>query len=247
MLLPFVSIAEARAQSKEQCIAAFDEAQELRAALRLRSAREKLLVCSREACANPLRRDCEHTLEEVTRDLPTIAIAARDDDGRDLSGVTAFIDEERLALDASGRSLALDPGPHLIRLEHTGYVTVSREVVLRMGERNRPFTLTLHRNALPVSHEREREPKGSASATSMSPLAYVFGGVGVLGLGTFTYFAIDGRSEKSRLAGLCAPRCSDAEVAAVSTRYLAADVALGVGVAALIAAAYLAFLPRSAR
>jgi hypothetical protein len=116
-----------------------------------------------------------------------------------------------------------------------------------MGERNRPITLTLHRQAMPASREREGEPKGSASTTSMSPLAYVFGGVGVLGLGSFAYFAIDGRAEKSRLAGLCAPRCSDAEVAAVSTRYLAADVALGVGVAALIAAAYFAFLPRSAR
>ncbi len=58
-------------------------------------------------------------------------------------------------------------------------------------------------------------------------------------LGSFTYFAISGSSEKSDLRARCGSRCSDAEVASLKTRYILADVSLGVGIVALGVATYL--------
>src|SRR5262249_8758679 len=79
----------------------------------------------------------------------------------------------------------------------------------------------------------------SDGSRRISPLAYVLSGVGVLGLGAFTFFAITGKNEKDRLRDSCAPMCTNAEVNPVRARYIAADVSLGVSLVALGVAAYL--------
>lgn len=76
---------------------------------------------------------------------------------------------------------------------------------------------------------------------------WVLGGVGVAGLGVFAGFGLAGRSGQSDLEDRCSPRCSPAEAKSTKTKYLIADIGLGVGVVSLAAATYFALTaPRDA-
>jgi hypothetical protein len=234
----------ARAQTKEQCVTAFDNGQELREALKLRAAKERLLVCARDACPAPLRKDCAELLAQVIHDMPSVALGARDPEGHDVKDFTAVIDGERLSIDASGRALPIDPGPHDVRFEHARYGSVVEHVVVRVGERNRVILATFRappgRPPAPTPAAKPPPPPDPSQSVAEVPTAvYVLGAVGALGLGVFTFLAITGKSEKDKLVASCAPACSDAEVSRVRTRYIAADISLGIAMVALGAATYL--------
>jgi hypothetical protein len=233
----------AGAQTKEQCIAAFDNGQDLREKLKLRAAKDQLLVCARNACAAPLRKDCAELLEAVMRDLPSVSFGARDPDGHDLEGFTAVIDGERIAMDESGRAVPVDPGPHDVRFEHRAYPPVVEHVVVRVGEHNRVIVASFRAAPPPPPPPppppTPQTPPPKDKSSAVSPVALVLLGVGAIGLGAFGFFAITGKNEKNKLLGDCAPACSDDQVSRVRTRYIAADVSLGVGLVALGAAVYL--------
>jgi hypothetical protein len=73
--------------------------------------------------------------------------------------------------------------------------------------------------------------------------AIVLAAVGVTALGGGAYFALRGKAEVDDLRGSCAPRCAGADVDAAKTKLVIGDVAFGVSLVALGAAAYL-FLTR---
>lgn len=229
------------AQTKEQCIASFDDGQELRETLKLRAAREQFITCSRDACPPMLRRDCSHALEDLERDLPTVSLGAQDKSGADLSDLRVTIDGDPVKLDGSGRSVAVDPGQHVVKFERDGYRSAERHALIRMGERNRVIVVTLRKDGDTADPLADTDGQKTTPARRIHPLVWVFGGVGLAGLGGFTYFAISGKVEKDELEGICAPNCTDAETSAVKGRYIAADVSLGVGLIALGAAAYFLF------
>jgi hypothetical protein len=227
----------AGAQTRETCIPALEEGQTLRDQLKLRAARDKFILCARDACAAALRKDCAEALEAVTRDLPTLAVGARDEAGHDLPEVRVFVDGEPVAVE-QGRSVPVDPGQHVVRVEHATYPPVSERIVLRMGERNRAVVVTLRPPATPATPPPPRAPPAGPP-----PLAYGLAAVGLVGLGSFAFFAITGKNEHDRLAGQCAPACSDADVSGVRTRYIVADLSLLVGVVAAGIATYLFVTP----
>jgi hypothetical protein len=66
----------------------------------------------------------------------------------------------------------------------------------------------------------------------------IFVGVGAVGVGGFAGLGAWGRYKESKLELTCAPRCSKSEVSKVSTKYLLADVSLGVGLVSLAVGAY---------
>ena len=79
-------------------------------------------------------------------------------------------------------------------------------------------------------------------------LAYVIGGVGVAALAGFGYFAWSGKSRRNELADTCSPSCPKNQVDGVRSKYLVADILLGVGVVALGTGAYFYFsAPEPAR
>lgn len=59
-------------------------------------------------------------------------------------------------------------------------------------------------------------------------------GVGLVGFGVF---AALGRAKQSHLQNECEPHCTSSDSAPMKTEYLVGDIALGVGVAALVGAA----------
>ena len=67
----------ASAQNKAECVAAAQDAQDLREKNELQAAREKLLICAREACPKIVRVDCAKWLDEVQTSMPSIVVRAK--------------------------------------------------------------------------------------------------------------------------------------------------------------------------
>jgi hypothetical protein len=67
--------------------------------------------------------------------------------------------------------------------------------------------------------------------------AYVLGGLAVAGAASFSYFALSGHAEMGPL-DRCKPYCNPDDVQSVRTKYLLADISLGVSVLALAGAGY---------
>jgi hypothetical protein len=239
----------ARAQSREECVAAFDQGQSFRQQGQLRAARAKFVVCAADGCPAPLRKDCAQALASVDADLPTVVLGARDTAGHDVIPTAVYVDDQRVSV-ADGRAIAYDPGKHVIRFEHPPDAPVTEMVVLRVGEHDREILGTFPAaSPRPVSAAPsaafEAAPAPPRHASSSRPTGWIVGlaSIGVLGLGSFAYFGLTGESEKQQLTGPggCAPTCSDAQVNPVRVRYIAADASLGVGLVALGIAAYLFF------
>jgi hypothetical protein len=76
--------------------------------------------------------------------------------------------------------------------------------------------------------------------------AYALAGVGLLGVGGYGAFTLKGRADNDALIAGCKPDCSPTSVHHVRNLYLAADISLGIGVAALLASTYLFFRSDSA-
>jgi len=77
------------------------------------------------------------------------------------------------------------------------------------------------------------------SERSASPAAYVLGAAGVAGMAMFATFALLGKSDQHHLESTCSPHCNPADVDALRTKFLIADLALAVGVVSLGAATYI--------
>ena len=69
--------------------------------------------------------------------------------------------------------------------------------------------------------------------------AFTLAGVGLLGVGGYWTFNLKGSADNDALAALCKPDCNPTSVRHVRNLYLAADISLGLGVAALIGSTYL--------
>src|SRR5689334_21873446 len=81
----------ARADDREQCATAADQAQQLRDDGKYRRAREQLLICARDVCPAPIKRDCLEWLAQVESTAPTVVFGAKDG-AKDLSDVKVYVD-----------------------------------------------------------------------------------------------------------------------------------------------------------
>jgi hypothetical protein len=237
------------------CIQASDEGQTARDQGNLLRARELFAQCSEPKCPSLIRRDCTSWLEQVQLQIPTIVLSARDLDGRDLLDTRVSIDGQPLDDKAHGAPIEMNPGPHIIRWEHAGDEPREVRVALRSQEKNRVIVATFARSApdagLPSTApaaassgpNAQSEPKVPAGGSHVA--AYVLGGIGLVGLATFTYVGLRAKHDSDSLHQTCAPGCASSDVTALKTKLVVADVALGVGVAGLAAAAVVALVGRS--
>ena len=60
-----------------------------------------------------------------------------------------------------------------------------------------------------------------------------FGGVGVIGIGSFAFFGVTGKNDLNDLKSTCAPNCEPSKLDDAKTKLLIADISLGVGILAL--------------
>jgi hypothetical protein len=202
-----------------------------------------------------IRRDCTSWVEKVEPQIPSIVVGARDGEGHDVLDATVTVDGQ--PLDKARRGpLELNPGPHVVRWEGVGE-PVEMRIALRPEEKNRAVLATLTRpgatpSATASSTSDTGTPPGAEKSREIAPsgglpaASYVFGGVGVAALGVFTYFGLRARRDSSALHDECAPGCAHADVTALKTKLIVADVALGVGVLSLGAATFFALRGSSA-
>jgi hypothetical protein len=219
------------AVTKAECVAAYEEGQQSRARAALRQAREQFLVCADPACPNATRSDCTVWVGQLDDSMPTLAFAVTAEDGKDVTDVTVYVDDQKLAESLDGKALPVDPGKHTLRFERAGK-TVTLELVVREGEKNR---------AVPVAFGGgQPKPKPAVEGGTISPGVWVLGGIGVAGFGLFGVMGGVALGERADAEDTCAPDCTDSEVASIRAKFIVADVGLGVGIAATASAVVLA-------
>jgi hypothetical protein len=244
--LSMVVLASASARATDEagkCAQASNQAQDLRSANKLRAAREQLVQCVRDVCPAMVRSDCAQSIGEVDQAMPTVVVSATDASGRDLVDVKVSMDGEVLTTSLGGTAINVDPGPHAMRYEASGTSPVEEQLVFRVGEKNRALKVRFGGGAAaapvatgapPVPTEPERPARGGVPTASI-----ILGAVGIVALGSFTYFGLKGKSDADSLRSTCAPNCAQSDVDSVSTKLHVADASLAVGVVALGVAAYL--------
>jgi hypothetical protein len=216
--------------TNDACFAAAVEGQTLRKQGKLLDARTPFSACATPTCPSVVSDDCTRWLAELEDEIPTVVFGARDRAERDVPDVSITVDSK--AVDASGKPVALDPGPHVVRFLSPGRPVTQQTILTRAGEKNRTILVTL---ADPPPQEKHDE-------TSIPTATWILGGVGLAALGVFGLFAASGVSLYG--SANCSAGCSASDKSDVETRLRIADVSLGVGVVALGAAAVIYFLPR---
>src|SRR5262249_35736087 len=128
------------ADERQECASAADQAQQLRDDGKYRRAREQLLVCARDVCPGPIKRDCLDWLKDLDNLAPTVVFAAKDGN-KDLTDVKVSIDGAAVTDHLDGRPVPVDLGEHTFRFEHAGQ-TQEQKVVIGAGQKGRNITVS---------------------------------------------------------------------------------------------------------
>jgi hypothetical protein len=225
----------ARADAVDACIAAAEASQVEKRELHLRTARDKLLFCARDACPGAIQKDCKRWLAEVEARLPSVVLRVVDAGGGEVGRARVLVDGALLADTLDGRAVPVDPGEHTFRVE-AGNSAVVQRIVIREGEQSRLLSLKLPAAA----------PSGSPSRIPTG--AWVVGGIGAAGLAAGVALWIVGLHARSDLYATCGVMhgCAPSSVDHARTELVAGDVAAGLGIAAVGAAVVWALVAPSA-
>jgi hypothetical protein len=237
-VLPTVCARAFAEDERSACATTAEQAQELRAAHRLKEARDKLVDCSRPSCPGIVSQDCSQWLAELNAIAPSLVIRASDSAGLAVTSVRVWIDGVKAVDPPTGEAIAVDPGTHQLHVEADTMLPVDQQITVSEGERNRLITVRLValRPPTPVVSPQP----ASRGSRIMTVLPYALASVGVVALGGFTYFGIKGTSEADELAAGCGATksCSESQVDPVRKHLLIADVSLGVSLLSLGAATW---------
>ena len=219
--LAFSPPATARADpTKQECVTANDQAQDLRQAGKLHAARAALAVCIATACPGPVREDCAQRLVELDAAQPELVFSAKDAAGNDLDAVRVTVDGAPFADKLDGAAVDVDPGEHVFRFEAADGAATEKTLVVREGEKRRMVAVVL---GLPEGHGSSTR-WGAYAAFGTSGVGLVVGTVfGVMALGT--------KSSLDTACGSSRTGCPRGQVSTLSTQAWGADIGLGVAVA----------------
>jgi len=258
VLLCATLTSEASADEKRACVAASERAQQLRSAGRLGEARAQLTICGRATCPKLVQQDCTHWMIEVLADIPSIVPGAKDRLGHDVVDVRFSIDGKLATETLDGKPISLDPGVHALTFETKGSATLTEQVVIKPGEKNRVVSVNL---ATLAPSEPPRAGQGPSAAPSPRPeegpppppgkppvAAYVIGAGGIVAGAAALVLTLqaDGDARALRDSG-CAPHCNPSEVDGIQQRRTIAGVTAITGGALLVAGVVLFFLHDSGR
>jgi hypothetical protein len=245
-----LAASSARADDKEACVAASDQGQTLRDEGKLRAARAQMVTCSRDVCPAIVRHDCEKWLSDVDAMQPSVVLGARDPKGNDITVSRVLVDGVALSDRLDGKPIPIDPGEHTFRYEALNAAPVEQRAVIRVGEKNRMLTAVL----MPMSAAATKpaatvaattppaaEPEEPPSHSSVPVASIALASIAVVAAAGFVYFGVTGTNDANNLRSTCAPNCAQSDVNSAHTKLIISDVALGVGVVSLGAAAWLFF------
>lgn len=234
--------ASADSAPADPCFSAPVEGQKLQREGRLIEARDRFASCARNTCPAEIVTDCSRWMSEVEAASPSVVVAVRDAQRRDILDVRVSVDGKPSGV-VSSRAMALDPGAHTFVFQRPGSPDVTVDVLLREGEKNREVAASLDTSA--GASVGAASPPGEAwvAERPVPASAWIAGGFGVLGLAGFATFGALGIG--ARGTDHCDTGCTQSQKEAVDSKYTIANVSLGVGVLALGAAAWL-YLTRPA-
>jgi hypothetical protein len=229
-------VSAARAQSTKQvCIDASEKGQAMRDDHKLKAAREQFLLCARDVCPGPIKKDCADWLAGVDKAMPTVILVAKDN-GQDVVKVGVDVDGTRVFEELNGSPMTLDPGKHSFRFTVADRPAVEEVVIVREGDRGRAIVVEV--GVKPPSLGPAM-PAAEVRPFHVPAPAWLLGGLTVAAGGTFAVLGITGKSDLSHLRDTCATTvkgCKQTQVDAVHNKLLGADIALYTGIATLAAA-----------
>jgi len=235
----------ARAQDKARCLQAAEAGQDLRDKGGLLAARAQFLECAAEHCPKVLREQCLHWRDDVEVRLPSIIVRLKDAAGQDVTGGSLVVDAHLPALEIRGNRVEVDPGAHLLHLQAPGHSPLDVNIVLRETEKNRWVDATVLSLAGPAVEPAASAPAAAVAVqqdpTPAAPFRWWstgFGAGAVVGGAAFAGFGLSAQGDVNRLRTTCAPNCANSDVQAARNKELAANIALGTGLAAAAVAVY---------
>lgn len=207
-----------------ECLTANDKSIALRNDHKLLAARKELLVCAAATCPAEVRKECMRRVDLVNASLPTVMLEAKDGAGNDLSAVKVTVDGDVLAEKLDGSAISLDPGAHTFTFEVAGQPPITKQLVIREGQKDRrevlqfgappaqspaPAAAPAAKTTANPAIETSVDQVSSSSGNSQRIIALVAGGVGVVGVGVGTIFGLQSMSKHSDAESKCPGACSD--------------------------------------
>ena len=230
------ALAESTDDETTACVNAYERGQERLVARALIEARERFSFCSRVSCPSFIHADCTRFLEEVNLEISTVSFEVTSGNRR-LAAVRIVEGERVLHHGTTKEPIELDPGRHELRFEAPGAEPVTRSLVVERGEKDLIIGVDLPPLVAPLPAPQNIATPPAEGKIDSAP--WIVLGIGTAGIGAFALLGSMGLSEEARLERGCAPRCSARELRSLRTKYLFADVALGIGVTGLLAGGYL--------
>jgi hypothetical protein len=209
------------------CEETYVDAQRFQRDGKLLEARTALVRCAQRDCPRIAQTDCAQWMAEVEARLPTIVVRALDAEGRDLTD--AEVELDAVKIENPARALELDPGVHQLRVDAPGFLPREETITTFEGEKNKRIDIVLAPVALST-------PPPPPRSDGLPIWIYVTGGAGLLGMGSFAYFAVTSTQEYENLRSTCAPHCSESQTDPVERKQLVADLSLTAGVVGLASA-----------
>jgi hypothetical protein len=142
----------------------------------------------------------------VLSSLPSVVPVAVDEAGVNLIDVQVSLDGAPLVNAPAGQAIELDAGMHHFAFERADLTKVETDVLVALGQKNRPVQVTLRRRlvaseavVLPAASPAA-SPTASPPRTTRSPLAIAgvaAAAVGVVGVGVGAVLAAAAKSEQT--------------------------------------------------
>jgi hypothetical protein len=184
-----------------------------------------MLVCAASSCPGEVRKECLRRIDLVNVSIPTVVIEAKDGAGNDLAAVKVTMDGDVLAERLDGSAISLDPGAHTFTFELAGQPSVTKQLVIREGQKDRREVLqfgaspaaTPAKTATPAAkgpatssiESSVDQVSSSSSGGTQKVIAIVAAGVGVAGIGVGTIFGLSAMSKHDDANAKCPGACTD--------------------------------------
>ncbi len=231
-------LAEEVEPTRDQCLEAHRNAQQLKQSARFLEAQEHLQVCSSASCPGAIISDCGDWITELERITPSLVFEVRLD-GKVASDAIVSVDGQ--VVTDRVHAFKVNPGSHRVRVELASFEPREEELVVPEGQRMRMLSFDFESKRVEAAPP---PPPPLAPAAPPPPperptpfIVYPLLGLGVAGLGSFGVFSYLGKSEQDELERSCSPDCSSKDLEDMERFYLIGDISAGVGAAALLGAA----------
>jgi hypothetical protein len=199
----------ARADGKNECLLAYENAQLLRRKGDMRGARSAARQCARAECNEALRRDCVAWVPEIEKEIPTVIFRARRG-AQDLSAVRVSVDGERATELLDGRGVEVDAGERRFVFEAEGLPQRETRALVAVGEKNRIISVSFDEPGAAAGGDAAAPGGAPAGEGGRGVLgnpwrvgALAAAGVGLVGLGVGLGFGLDARSKRDRANERC--------------------------------------------